>query len=75
MEQSIQFYKMLEMGQRHLFTHLPFLQILLKKETAIAYKDEDADIEACIPVRTPVDSEGIKSRVIKGDKVAAVIHT
>lgn len=38
------------------------------------FKDEDADIEACIPVKTPVESEGIKSRIIKGGKAITVIH-
>lgn len=38
------------------------------------YKDEDADIEACVPVRTPVDTEDIKSRVVKGGKAITVIH-
>lgn len=38
------------------------------------FKEEDADIEACVPVKVPVDTEGIKSRIINGGKALTILH-
>ena len=38
------------------------------------YKEDDADIEACVPVKTVVESEGIKCRKLAGGKAVTVIH-
>lgn len=38
------------------------------------YKEEDADIEACVPVKAPVEGDGIKSRMLKGGQAITIIH-
>lgn len=38
------------------------------------YKEDDADIEACLPVRTAAESDGIKCRKLAGGKAVTVIH-
>lgn len=38
------------------------------------YKEDDADIEACVPVRTSIEIDGIKCRELKGGKAVTVIH-
>lgn len=38
------------------------------------YKEEDADIEACVPVKVAIYAEEIGSRVLKGGKVISLIH-
>lgn len=39
-----------------------------------AYKEDDADIEACVPVKTAVEVEGIKCWKLPGGKAVTVIH-
>lgn len=38
------------------------------------YKEDNADIEACVPVRTSIEIDGIKCRELKGGKAITVIH-
>lgn len=38
------------------------------------YKEDGADIEACVPVRTTVESEGVKCRKLAGGKAVTVVH-
>lgn len=38
------------------------------------YKEDDAEIEACIPVRTAVENEVVQCRRLPGGKGATVIH-
>lgn len=38
------------------------------------YKEDDADIEACVPVKTAVEVEGIICRKIPGGKAVTVVH-
>lgn len=38
------------------------------------YKEEDADIEACVSVKAPVENDGIKSRVLKGGQAITIVH-
>ncbi len=38
------------------------------------YKEEDADIEACVPVKISVEGDGIKSRLLKGGQAVSIIH-
>lgn len=38
------------------------------------YKEEDADIEACVPVRALVEIDGIRCRKLTGGKAVTVIH-
>ncbi len=38
------------------------------------YKEEDADIEACVPVRAMVESDGIQCRKLVGGKAVTIIH-
>ncbi len=38
------------------------------------YRDDDADIVACLPVRAPVEADGIESRCLEGGKVVAIVH-
>lgn len=38
------------------------------------YKEEDADIEACVPVKTAVEGDGIMSRLLKGGQAITIIH-
>lgn len=38
------------------------------------YKEEDADIEACVPVRSAVSAEGITCRTLKGGKALTILH-
>ena len=38
------------------------------------YKDDDADFEACFPVRKGKDAEGISVRELKGGKTVTLIH-
>lgn len=38
------------------------------------YKEDGAEIEACVPVRAAVESEGIKCRRLPGGKAVTVIH-
>lgn len=38
------------------------------------YRDDDADIEICVPVKMPVSSDEVRSRVLTASKVVAVIH-
>lgn len=38
------------------------------------YKEDGADIEACVPVRTMIENDGIKCRRLPGGKAVTVIH-
>lgn len=38
------------------------------------YKEQDADIEACVPAKIPVEGDGIKSRMLKGGQAISIIH-
>ncbi len=38
------------------------------------FKEDDADIEACVPVRAMVESDGIQCRKLAGGKAVTVIH-
>lgn len=38
------------------------------------FKEDDADIETCVPVKVAVEAEGIKSRVINGGKALTILH-
>ncbi|MEQ8175694.1 MAG: GyrI-like domain-containing protein [Syntrophomonadaceae bacterium] len=38
------------------------------------YKEENADIEACVPVKTPVEGDGMRSRTLKGGQAITIIH-
>ena len=38
------------------------------------YREEDADLEACIPVRKGVEAEGISVRELPGGKCVALLH-
>ena len=38
------------------------------------YREEDADLEACIPVRKQVEVEGISVRELPGGKCVALLH-
>lgn len=38
------------------------------------YRDEDADIEACIPVKNSVSIDGVSSRLLKGGQAITIIH-
>lgn len=38
------------------------------------YRDDDADIEICVPVKLPVSFEDIRSRALKGGWVVSAIH-
>ena len=38
------------------------------------YKEDDADYEACFPIRKGIDVEGISVRELKGGKCVAIIH-
>lgn len=38
------------------------------------YKEDDADFEACFPVRKGQDTEGISVRELKGGKAVTIIH-
>lgn len=38
------------------------------------YREEDADIEACVPVRREVNKEEVKSRILKGGKAITIVY-
>ncbi len=38
------------------------------------YKEEDADIESCIPIRKPKEVEGISISTLPGGKCISLIH-
>jgi effector-binding domain-containing protein len=38
------------------------------------YKDNDADIEVCVPIKVPVTAEEITCRTLEGGKAVAIIH-
>jgi effector-binding domain-containing protein len=38
------------------------------------YKDEDADMEICLPVKSPVGDDEVGNRVLAASRVVAVIH-
>ena len=38
------------------------------------YKEEKADIEACIPIKEVIENEGIKCRELDGGKAVTIIH-
>jgi DNA-binding transcriptional MerR regulator len=39
------------------------------------YKEDDADIEACVPVRALIETGDIKCRELKGSKALTIVHT
>jgi effector-binding domain-containing protein len=38
------------------------------------YREDDADLEACIPLRKPVEAEGISVRELPGGRCVALLH-
>jgi len=38
------------------------------------YKDEDADIEVCVPVKKIINEEGIECKMLKGGKAITILH-
>lgn len=38
------------------------------------YKEDDADIEICLPISREINKDEVKSRVLKGGQVISVIH-